>query len=1087
MSGHQSSLILRKGAVGQAFWPKSRKWHDILVVKHPKSLDHIEVRYTKAKNEYGFLDPNDLRCVKVGGSDGIIYQGMWTMCRDARIQSEIADLSGYGFGVIASVVGNPSPNAGFDVLKEIEIEFEFAATGDDNDDGLPSCKIQAKGSDLLYWAVPKDLTDNDAKTKMMVGKTLSDSAEEEESSEEGHNGRPARKRSAVAKFDPSPRPRCAKVIQDDDEASGESSVDRELFPDSDSEQEESSGDERETVQGRKSSGSARLGSSSWGTPDNSHGSLQGSPSWGVAMSSEFNDSSGGWGKPTNTVTPDSGKGWGRSSSLAASTSRGGGWGHSQSSGGASESNAWHSTSTFLTPALQYRQMPQSRSTRVKSKYAIQSEGSLEVIRETDDDFFLRWYFGSGNVKVFEVSGSCPSLETSKDIGGQTYALVASKYEKQEARPSKFHAGKFGAAPYVKAFYVQGDAATVQKELNTIANFSELGLNPGKLASRLELLVSTAARAPTGEKEPYIRNLPISDIEEVDLPDNQTMGCGFIPSALLEEVLGHGTDAKEAVSVQVRVICPCLGIFKGELERKAAIRKMQLPASMKKVGKSTATKKAFDTAFVLINSVCPSKSNIMMERHLNPHSTKAPTKSSESDLRGLGPMMKSMLLGCGIPGNELERYDKETHHQYYHRKHAYLTGVCDCTGGGLPPGTVFITGLGVGGLERKVFITRSPCTERGDAKVVLTVTEKPVNMSEKDWKHICSLAFGAVMFSSPTDANAMSLPESINNSDLDGDLFFCLWEPTLVPYLEASLLNDNNDEAGVQKEREGMTVQQRSEEDNDDDELLGLHVPLKIDGKTCDALVTGKDREKYVVEWGDHKRTLSYEELTADRAIVEDVVGHRGKGRNAEVEVLWRGGKRSWQAFDLMKEEAPDAIAEYALQKNLLDQRGWKWTKDYIRDAEIIKIRSHRCHGNTVKVEVLYDGDTTPTWTNAKSIDVDILATYVEENGISLSDRHWKWLDKSIKKAKRSWFSAAQERVSDVRHMAEHSRLVESLHRAHKKRGDITSESAVHFGRAFKKALDVGKHGGRVPLPRALRVEVAPGKKAAYYDKFLKDI
>ena len=69
----------------------------------------------------------------------------------------------------------------------------------------------------------------------------------------------------------------------------------------------------------------------------------------------------------------------------------------------------------------------------------------------------------------------------------------------------------------------------------------------------------------------------------------------------------------------------------------------------------------------------------------------------------------------------------------------------------------------------------------------------------------------------------------------------------------------------------------------------------------------------------------------------------------------------------------------------------------------------------------------------------------------------------------------QERVGDVRHVSEHSRFVEALHRAHKKRGDIRNEDSIAFGRAFKRALDIGKHGGRVPLPSALRNEVAPKK------------
>ena len=104
----------------------------------------------------------------------------------------------------------------------------------------------------------------------------------------------------------------------------------------------------------------------------------------------------------------------------------------------------------------------------------------------------------------------------------------------------------------------------------------------------------------------------------------------------------------------------------------------------------------------------------------------------------------------------------------------------------------------------------------------------------------------------------------------------------------------------------------------------------------------------------------------------------------------------------------------------------------------------------------------------------------------MSDRRWKWLDNLIKKAKKAWFVAAQERASDAKHAANLSRFVEALHRAHQKRADITEESAIRYGKAFKRALDIGKHGGRVELPQALRAEIARATKGAC-DKFLTDV
>lgn len=187
----------------------------------------------------------------------------------------------------------------------------------------------------------------------------------------------------------------------------------------------------------------------------------------------------------------------------------------------------------------------------------------------------------------------------------------------------------------------------------------------------------------------------------------------------------------------------------------------------------------------------------------------------------------------------------------------------------------------------------------------------------------------------------------------------------------------------------------------------------------------------------------------------------------------------------MKKEVPSFVAEYAHSNNLLDTNGWVWCKDYIEETEIISVNNHRTRLGVLQVEVYYDGDATTEWIDAKDVDADILAAYVKENGLSLNSKKWKWLKKSIQEAEKHWFRTAQERLSDVQHMVQHTRLVEALHRAFKKRKDPNSKESKSFGRAFKRAIDIGKHGGRVPLDPSLRSEIV-GTKKAYANKFLMD-
>ena len=86
------------------------------------------------------------------------------------------------------------------------------------------------------------------------------------------------------------------------------------------------------------------------------------------------------------------------------------------------------------------------------------------------------------------------------------------------------------------------------------------------------------------------SLPLSFFEEISTPENKTMGCGFIPPNMLVELLaygslGSGKNVLDCMAVQIRIISPFLGTFKGMLIKKEGISKIQLPSSMKKVGPS----------------------------------------------------------------------------------------------------------------------------------------------------------------------------------------------------------------------------------------------------------------------------------------------------------------------------------------------------------------------------------------------------------------------------------------------------------------------------------------------------------------------
>eukprot|EP00979_Chaetoceros_neogracilis_P002486 scaffold433_cov260-Chaetoceros_neogracile.AAC.13 len=474
--------------------------------------------------------------------------------------------------------------------------------------------------------------------------------------------------------------------------------------------------------------------------------------------------------------------------------------------------------------------------------------------------------------------------------------------------------------------------SVQEELNEIANFAELWLDPGKLASRLELLLSPAYR---GIKGAYQFELPLTDFEEVDTSENKTMGCGFIPTCLLQKLLGM-------------------------LVAKQGIAQIQLPQSMKKVIKVEGSKSP-EKVYLLIKNTFPTKKQSNHERVLNPNDNRLPTKDTTNNLEGLNPSVSNVLLGCGVSQLTLQVYnDGQNSKDWGQRKHEALIGVSDCTNSGLPEGKVFITGWG-SGKEKKVIVTRVPCTEMEDLVVIPVITEQPSTMSDDDWSHLSTLAFGAIMFASPKDCYTTSLPERVNNSDLDGDFFCVIWDTEIVTQFED--FRKSVQDTGVMNNSHSYN----NLSENDDENLIGTIVP---------------DGMRYV----------------------EEVLDHRGKGRKAELEIRWDNGWETWRPLNLMKKEIPDTVAEYARANDLLNETEWKWAKVYIRDTEIDSILSHRFESTEggVEGEVHYDGDDMEktAWINAKDIDEDLLAKCLYDKDISIDNQEWEWLKSANYSSKR---------------------------------------------------------------------------------------
>lgn len=535
----------------------------------------------------------------------------------------------------------------------------------------------------------------------------------------------------------------------------------------------------------------------------------------------------------------------------------------------------------------------------------------------------------------------------------------------------------------------------------------------------------------------------------------------------------------------------LGIFKGMLTSKQGIGTIQLFSSMKKVGKSKARKELLDEGvYLVVIGMAPSIRHNNHERALNLNLKKSPTKSSTSLLKSIPPSVESVLIGYGVESELINSYNERANN-FHTCMHSFLVGVSDCTDGGIPEGTLFIPGLDTSKGSVKVLITRVPCTETKDMLLLPLLSSKPHNMTSQDWTHLCSLPFGVVMFGSPANAQTKSLPEMINNSDLDGDNFCVIWDADLVSCVEKSYRNDGGMTVNDNERNESNLDEELDDsslDEEEEDPLCGYQVPIKIGGSVRQFIVQYELEDgNYLLKCGDFEEQMTKEEILCDKECVDSILAHNGKkGRHAEVQVKWCNGHTTWEPLQSIQKDVPDILADYALNNDLLEEKAFAWAKAYCRDAEIVEICDHKYEAGMVKFIVIYDGEQDTKEVNSDHVDISMAAKYAKQKGIVLENKAWDWLREEIEDAEKTWFENVQATLVDIDHMAEHDRLIKRLSALHKRtivESGMQHEDSIALGRAFKNSLDVGKHGGRVPLPQHLRENLTA--KSSAYTKFVK--
>jgi hypothetical protein len=271
----------------------------------------------------------------------------------------------------------------------------------------------------------------------------------------------------------------------------------------------------------------------------------------------------------------------------------------------------------------------------------------------------------------------------------------------------------------------------------------------------------------------------------DIDEKGNVGCGFIEQEYLRKLCEKGGMKKSKAAlvsaIQVRLFIPSKGIYKGMLQRKRILSgpPVELPPSMQKVPASPIPDAFGDAIFVVCQAgvhPSPDSANEYIGRKLDPSRKAPPEKSFTTEIKKpLSDMVLELWESVGVPDRTIQKYKRESV-KLERRNHAWVAGVADPTGS-LPPDHILIPGMG-NSQPAQLFVTRSPCLQHENARLLKTVNRKPAAMSQEHWHELESLPFGTIIFSNPREG-CMSMSERIARGDLDGDLYFICWDEVIL--------------------------------------------------------------------------------------------------------------------------------------------------------------------------------------------------------------------------------------------------------------------------------------------------------------------
>lgn len=322
-----------------------------------------------------------------------------------------------------------------------------------------------------------------------------------------------------------------------------------------------------------------------------------------------------------------------------------------------------------------------------------------------------------------------------------------------------------------------------------------------------------------------------------------------------------------------------------------------------------------------------------------------------------------------------------------------------------------------------------------------------------------LPFGAVVFALGADP----LPPKINDGDLDGDLYQCIWDSNLIDGVQYDEADTNT----------GKIVY---------DDFVGTEFQHKYAGKEYTSQVVKRlGGDSYIVATGPSQRVLvkmTKDQITEGRDFITEVVDFQAK----KFKCTWSTGRSEWFSMQRLRKDfgdsPPQKLKEYVLENQLLvhgvlPKNFSKWLNNSFEESNLVQIIDHRKKGIAIEVFCQYD-DGEKMWEDLelhKQESKIIVGAYAKKKNL-FAQPGWEAV-------RNFWLEEVQYLMCNDNQSMALSNLTPSLFslwmKSFREQGPNHDDTII-LGRAYKESNDIAKHGVVPKLPLHLHRQLSKKNK-----------